>query len=115
MHAVRPSPYTPFSLSVVPNREEVAVVPVGELDLASAPRVAAAVAELCADGFDAIVLDLGQVEFIDSAGLQMLLGMREEAERQGHSLMLVSPPRTARRVFDLTGTDALFEWRGPGP
>ena len=40
-------------------------------------------AELTAAGFEQILLDLRHVEFIDSTGLQMLLGVRNDARRSG--------------------------------
>lgn len=64
--------YTPFAISVVPDRDEVAVAPVGELDLGSVDQLERAVAELVDAGFDRIVVDLRRVEFIDSTGLRVL-------------------------------------------
>ena len=61
----------PFRLDVVPKREEVRVCPVGELDLATVPRVDAQLAELWSLGFARLVLDLREVCFLDSSGLRM--------------------------------------------
>ncbi len=113
MSAVQSSPHTEFSISVIPARSEVIVVPVGELDLASAKRVEQAVRELRSTGFDDIVLDLRQVEFIDVSGLRMLLALRDDAERDGQGLTLLAAPERAQRIFDLTGTRASFAWRQP--
>jgi anti-anti-sigma factor len=115
MTAVEPSLYTPFTISVVPDRDEVAVVAVGELDLASVDELERAVAELRLAGFASIVLDLHQVEFIDSTGLRMLITLRNEAERNGSSLSVVAPPPTTGRIFDITGTRGLFDWRDRVP
>jgi len=110
--AVLGSPsYTPFALSLVPDRDEVSVVVAGELDLASRGEVERAVTELTATGFDQIVLDLRDVEFIDAAGLRTLLGLRNDAQRNGHRLTFVAPKDGARRIFQLTGTRGLFAWR----
>ena len=104
-------PHPPFETSVVPNRDEVAVVAAGEMDVASAHLVATAVEELLEVGFRTIVVDLHQVEFIDSFGLRTLLQLREEAQRNGHTLALVAPQQGARRIFEITRTDELFDWR----
>jgi ABC-type transporter Mla MlaB component len=69
----RSSPYRPFAISIERSRDEVAVVPVGELDLASADRLGQEVRQLRAAGCAQIVLDLRQVDFIDSTGLRILL------------------------------------------
>lgn len=96
---------------VVRNRDEVAVAPVGGLDLASADRLAEEVRQLRAAGATQIVLDLRQVDVIDSTGLRMLLSLRNDAKRNEHALTLVPPVTAARRIFEITGTRGLFDWR----
>ena len=66
--------YRPFAISVVRNRDDVTVVAVGELDLVSADRLGAEVTDVWLAGPAEIVLDLSQVDFIDSTGLRVLLG-----------------------------------------
>ena len=83
----------------------------GELDLASADELGQAVAQAGAAGFTDITLDLGGVDFIDSTGLRMLLSLRNDAKRNGHALTLVSPAPTVQRIFAVTGTRGLFDWR----
>lgn len=102
------SPYTPFTVSVVPDRDEVAVVLAGELDLASVDELERAVAELKVAGFQSIVIDLHEVDFIDSTGLRMLIALRNDAKRNGHALKLVSPGPTTSRIFGITGTRGPF-------
>ena len=102
-----------FSLSVAPNGKAATVIPVGELDIATAGRVAEAVHALRAAGHVTIVLDLREVEFIDSQGLRMLLVLRNDAIQNGHELSLFPPAPSARRVFHLTRTAGLFDWLRP--
>lgn len=104
-------PYAPFSVLVTPNRDEVAVAPVGELNSEHVDEVRRTVAELKETGFARLVLDLRQVSFIDSAGLRMLLGLRADARRDGTALTLIPAPRGAGRIFDITETRRLFDWR----
>ncbi len=106
-----PALYEPFSVAVVPNRHEVAVIPKGELDLSCVDALDREVRELRAAGFDQIVLDLRQVRFLDSTGLRLLLGFRNDAQRDGHDLTLVRGPRAVQRIFELTATHSLFDWR----
>jgi anti-sigma B factor antagonist len=105
------TPYEPFTVAVVPNRHEVAVIPKGELDLSCVDALDREVRELRAAGFDQIVLDLRQVRFLDSTGLRLLLSLRSDAERDGHDLTLVRGPRAVQRIFELTATHGLFDWR----
>lgn len=105
------SPYEPFSLSVVPDRNEVGVVLTGDLDVGSADLLERKVRELQGSGFERIVIDLGGTEFMDSAGLRVLLALRNDAVRNHHNLTLVPGPPAVQRVFDLTATRGLFDWR----
>lgn len=80
------------------------VVVSGEIDLASAAKVEAAI-----EGFSAqsVVLDLRKVEFMDSAGLKMLLNQRTRLEESGGNLRLVVGEGAVVRLLELTGvTDA---------
>ena len=63
----------PFRVAVLPNRDEVRVCPIGELDLATVPLVDSELAELWSRGFARLVLDLRDVCFLDSTGIRMLL------------------------------------------
>lgn len=111
MAAAQPIGYVPFSLSIVPDRDEVIVVPVGELDLACVDEFASEVRGLISRGFERVVIDLREVAFADSAALRMLLTMRNDAKRGGHRLTLIPGAPQVQRLFDLTATRALFDWR----
>jgi len=101
----------PFCVDVVAGRDEVLVEASGELDLKSAELLDRAVSRLRADGHDHIVVDLQQVEFIDSTGLRVLIGLHRDAEREGRAISLVAGPPPVQRIFELTATNALFHWR----
>ena len=101
----------PFCVDVVPGDGEIVVEAIGELDLESAPVLEREVIRLRADGHDRIVVDLHRVEFIDSTGLRVLIGLHRAAQREGRSLSLVPGPRPVQRIFELTATHALFHWR----
>jgi len=109
--AVHASAAQPFSVSVVPDRGEIVVVLTGELDLASADVLERDVRKLRLAGCDRVVVDLRQVEFMDSTGLRLLISLRNTAKREGHRLMVVPGPRQVQRIFDLTATRGLFDWR----
>jgi anti-sigma B factor antagonist len=108
--AVIPS-YQPFAVTVVPDRGSVAVIPEGDLDLATADRLAGEVRELRGAGFEDVVLDLRRLDFMDSTGLHLLLGLRSDARRSGQTLTLVPGCAEVQRLFELTATLDLFDWR----
>src|SRR3954469_9638603 len=80
----------------------------GALDVASATRLTEAV-EFAAWGTQgAFVLDLTDLEFLDSTGLHALLRASALLAREARSLALLCPPGVARRVLEHAGTLGTF-------
>jgi anti-sigma B factor antagonist len=79
----------------------------GELDLAAAPRLRARIDETASGR--ALVLDLSQATFIDSAVLKELLRARAELGERDIRLVLAGVAPPVRRLLDLTRTSELFE------
>jgi anti-sigma B factor antagonist len=82
----------------------------GELDIASAPVLHAAIARLCTSGSveNGITLDLSRLVFIDSTGLAEIILTGQLCGRDGHDFALIPGPRAVQRLFELTGlVDAL--------
>jgi anti-sigma B factor antagonist len=79
----------------------------GELDLYNAAQVRAALVEAVAEAPERIVVDLGEVEFLDSTALGVLIEARSRlANRAG--LMLAAPGLETRRALQISGLDQLF-------
>ena len=71
----------------------------GELDIASAPELSAAIARAFDAGARAVVLNMAGVGFLDSTGVRMLL---EAGSLAGRELVLMAPSPAVIRVLDLT-------------
>jgi anti-sigma B factor antagonist len=80
----------------------------GELDVATVPRLADPLREAIAAGKTAVVIDLGELTFLDSTGLMVLLNGLRRVVRQGGNLVIVCTNPTVLRLFDITGTAATF-------
>jgi anti-sigma B factor antagonist len=104
---------TPFTCEVVPERDAVRVRPVGALDMATAPTLDAEIAQLRDAGFRRILVDLRKLDFMDSSGLRALLTLHARASSDGFELGLVRGNATVHRVFEVTGTTALFPFTDP--
>jgi len=83
--------------------DDLVVVLSGELDLASADQLDTAIAELCADGARRIVLELGELEFMDSTGLRSLLVGDELCKVNGCELLIGATSRQVQRLFEVSG------------
>jgi anti-anti-sigma factor len=79
----------------------------GELDLYNAGAVRDALFEACADGPDRVVVDLSEVEFIDSTALGVLIEARTKLENR-RAFLLAAPGLETRRALQISGLDRHF-------
>ena len=84
----------------------------GELDMATAPILDDQLTGVEQGGSRTIVLDLRDLRFIDSSGLHALVRAYRRSETDGHRLLLVGANPSARRLFEMTGTEFLLEATG---
>lgn len=81
------------------------VEPRGDLDIAVADEWRAALVP--DDTTTAVVIDLGAVTFIDSAGLGILIGGVRRLREAGCVVALVAPAGPTRRTLGVAGLDRL--------
>ena len=74
----------------------------GDFDLQVAARVADELAEVEATGPDLLVIDLSGLSFMDSSGMGVIAAAQARATEAGRRLLVVKPPPTVRRAFDLS-------------
>jgi anti-sigma B factor antagonist len=79
----------------------------GEVELATAPALTAALEEGIRRSSGAFVIDLVAVDFLDSSGVACLVRARALLGRDDRALALICPPGSVRRVLELTGIDEL--------
>jgi anti-sigma B factor antagonist len=99
-------PSTPFSLTIGRQDSVATVAVVGELDIATAPRLSAAF-DAHGDA-DLLVVDLTAATFIDSTGVRALVEADGRNGRNGGSasrLVVRVDEGPVRRVLDLCGLD----------
>jgi anti-sigma B factor antagonist len=73
----------------------------GELDIATAPRMIAALNEAFADLSAPLVVDLSSVDFMDSTGLALLMNAHRRVKRRGQGFAIVCPGGPISRVFEI--------------
>jgi anti-sigma B factor antagonist len=73
----------------------------GELDIATAPRMIAALNEAFASLSFPLVVDLSRVDFMDSTGLALLMNAHRRAMRRGHGFAICCPNGPLSRVFEI--------------
>jgi anti-sigma B factor antagonist len=74
----------------------------GEIDIATSPRLIAALNETVTDSTGSLVVDLSRVGFMDSTGLALLVRAQRRMRRRGRGFAVVCPDGPVRRIFEIT-------------
>jgi anti-sigma B factor antagonist len=77
----------------------------GELDMAAADYLHAAVYCLCPDGISGLALNLSELRFIDATGLRAVLAVGELCRHRGYEFSVTRPTGQVRRLIEVTGLD----------
>jgi anti-sigma B factor antagonist len=75
----------------------------GELDMASAPLLQAALENAEGEAASALVLDLRELRFMDSTGLRIILWARERLRDRGQELALTASSSQVQRLLSVSG------------
>jgi anti-sigma B factor antagonist len=90
-----------FSIRTASRGDAFVVTPTGEIDLSTAPELGSSL-QAAPPAARHVVVDLSEVSFIDSSGINVLLTGRRRLAEGGAGLSVVVPPGPVRRVFELT-------------
>jgi len=95
----------PSNFNVAVHGEDRAVVieVSGELDLASSPALEHELEQRVDSGPGTVVVDLRQLEFMDSTGLSVLVRAHQRAIESDRTFAIVKGPPQVQRLLDLTG------------
>jgi anti-sigma B factor antagonist len=83
------------------------VLPAGELDLATAPHLAAALTGTIAPR---VILDLSRLTFVDSSGIGVIIKFQRHFAVEGIRFALIKGPDTVQRAFSLAHVEPLLPW-----
>ncbi len=86
----------------------VVLSPHGEVDYATGPQLKDAITDALVAGDVHVVVDLLDVDFLESTGLGALIGGRRRALALNGSLSLVCTSESLLKVFRITGLDTVF-------
>jgi anti-anti-sigma factor len=80
----------------------------GRLDASTVSVLERALLRAFSLGARAIVVDMGEVTYISSSGLRVLLTARRQARERGGDILLCALSPNVRDVLDMVGFTALF-------
>jgi anti-sigma B factor antagonist len=98
-----------LDIAIEQREGQTRVVLGGELDIASAERLERELASIERNSPGTLVLDLRQVEFVDSTGLRALIAADKRARSGGRRLAIVAGSNAVERLLSVTKLDQRFE------
>lgn len=97
-----------FAIDVARQGARVEVMLYGELDAYSAPRLREGMSELGEIAGRHVVVDLGGVGFVDSAGLAAIVSTLRAVKEADGAVSLRSMSPQLHKLFEITGLSRLF-------
>ena len=81
----------------------------GEIDMATAPRFRQRLLAVISAGAQDVVIDLSEVDFIDSTGLGVLMGAAKRVRSSGGDIRLVMKGSRLAELIELTRLDRVLD------
>ncbi|MCL5997655.1 MAG: STAS domain-containing protein [Chloroflexi bacterium] len=106
---VRELTFTPVMEQTDKAQKPIPIMQVsGRLDASTVSILERALLRAFSLGAKAIVIDMGEVTYISSSGLRVLLTARRQARERGGDILLCALSPNVRDVLDMVGFTALF-------
>lgn len=88
----------------------------GELDLATSPALDQELERVAGEGVPLVLVDLANLEFMDSTGLSVLVRAHQRRTERGQRFGLINSSQQVQRLLTLTGVkDRLVLEQLPDP
>jgi anti-sigma B factor antagonist len=82
----------------------------GRLDLEATEADSPLLQQALEQGPGGIIVDLGDVAFISSSGLRMLIATHQKAQSAGKKMALVRARPSVYKIFKVSALDAMFRF-----
>lgn len=84
----------------------------GEVDIYTSRMLKEKLGSLAENGQSDLTLECSELNYIDSAGLGILVGILKKIKQQGREIHIVGLKDNIKKLFTITGLDKLFSIAG---
>ncbi len=98
-----------MEIRIYQNNNKILVQLTGRVVLDECDRLKGAVVPRIVPGISQVNLDLSKVDFIDSAGLGVLVGMKVSSNKSRANLVLISPSKGVNDILLVSKLDSIFD------
>jgi anti-anti-sigma factor len=102
---------TGFNIDESPRPGGVGLALTGDLDMSATFALEPVLDRVLADNPRELVLDLGEVSFVDSSGLGLLIATHERASNADVEMAITRAGPEIQRVFTIAGLDGVLPVR----
>lgn len=95
--------------SRTPNETTCILAIEGEVDVYTSPQLKQDIIQYAEQGVKHLIINLAQVEYLDSTGLGVLIGGLKRMRENNGNMALVGPGMRISRIFEITGLDKIFD------
>lgn len=88
---------------------EARVALAGNFRVTDQERFLPVIQSAMSDDFNRLIIDLGQLTFIDSIGISLIMTAADEARKAGKEVMLGNPQGSVRDLLRLTAVDTVVQ------
>ena len=97
-----------ISITTVREGNATVVSPAGDIDLGRSPTLRTHLKAAQRDRPDRLIVDLGQVEYMDSSGVATLIEALQISRKNDTSLVLCNIQDKVRSIFEIARLDSVF-------
>jgi anti-sigma B factor antagonist len=97
-----------IEVQVEKSGETTILRPQGDIDLSRAPSLRHRIGEVQRSKPPRLVIDLGEVPYMDSSGVATLVEAMQIARRDGSTLVLCAMQEKVRSIFEIARLDMVF-------
>lgn len=88
------------------------IKPIGEVDIYTSPDLKSKIYELIDEKNQDIIINGEKLEYIDSTGLGVLMGIYKKLQEKNLSIKITNLKPNIYKLFDITGLNKVFNIQG---
>lgn len=88
------------------------IKPIGEVDIYTSPEFKRKIYELIDQKNQDIIIDGEQLDYIDSTGLGVIMGIYKKLQEKSLNIKVVNLKPNIYKLFDITGLNKVFNIQG---
>lgn len=94
------------------SENNIEIKPIGEVDIYTSPELKNKIFELIEEKNQDILINGEGLDYIDSTGLGVLMGIYKKLQEKGLNIKVINLKPNIYKLFDITGLNKVFNIQG---